>query len=909
MHQSEIDFRRRWHAAHAKRFASDAEAVAEAESAYGGFRRSAHEALGYLDVLRRTGDAEAFRASMQTWAVKRDTLTFNGFAGQMLLNQLVKHSDDPAQIGSLLADCLTAPRDEAEAELKLRRMVDYIESIRVGGQPAPRSAGFLSSYLWSLADRRWPIQWSSAGNYVEFVTGVTLPTVPGERYRAYVDLVRQLDDDSDHLERVAAWWERAKPIVVDSVLVDRCHFGWDVDSLSTDDLAANAAALVRYARYLRESASDVEEATGRPLRAGIPALDWKPGRPRSDTWVDWTDGRRGPGIRVWFNDQGVAIGLKPGLARAGWYDEAAEEIERHPLPGFELLGARGSNRGRDVGLMGSSGEFLYGRWFGRDELHGIDLRAELIEAATRLRPVLDALITRSAGGPAPAVAEEDELAPLVAEFREKWGYPKPVDQSEQADRAYFAALLAEGAIHDADPAEVKRIWTNHSYGNTGVQARLNKSVQDSATFDRLLDSIEYLCWGDGDDSDRIDALLTEPKWKISGLGQSVIMKLLAITHPERYLPVFPYPGDLGKQRLLQLLGLPEPDGPTPGQVQVQANDHLRRRLEPHFPSDPWGMNRFLYWYQEHEALEPLASTDTDPIQDLAEELLLDRAFLDDLVELLDDRRQIILYGPPGTGKTYIAKKLAEALVPDPSRRTIVQFHPSTSYEDFVEGYRPDEVDGQISYRLVDGPLRTLARKAKEAPGARHIMLIDEINRGNLPKILGELLFLLEYRDETISTLYRPDEPFELPSDLWFIGTMNTADRSVALIDAALRRRFHFVPVYPDDGPLEGLLERWLERHGEPAWVAPLVAMVNEELAEALHGTHLQIGPSHFMRKGLDEAKVRRIWRYNVEPLMEDQFFGDIGQINRFRFDAAHQRWLARSGVNELDAPADPEAAG
>jgi hypothetical protein len=105
------------------------------------------------------------------------------------------------------------------------------------------------------------------------------------------------------------------------------------------------------------------------------------------------------------------------------------------------------------------------------------------------------------------------------------------------------------------------------------------------------------------------------------------------------------------------------------------------------------------------------------------------------------------------------------------------------------------VDGAITCALTDGPFRTLADRAKSAPGVRHVVLIDEINRGNLPRILGELLFLLEYRGERIGTLYRRNEAFELPPDLWFIGTMNTADRSIALIDAALRRRFHFVPIY------------------------------------------------------------------------------------------------------------------
>ena len=123
----------------------------------------------------------------------------------------------------------------------------------------------------------------------------------------------------------------------------------------------------------------------------------------------------------------------------------------------------------------------------------------------------------------------------------------------------------------------------------------------------------------------------------------------------------------------------------------------------------------------------------------------------------------------------------------------------------------------------------MAKRASEAPDENHVMIIDEINRGNLPRVLGELLFLLEYRDESVQTLYRPGEPFSLPDNLWFIGTMNTADRSIALVDAALRRRFHFVPFFPDSGPMAGLLGRWLAEIGEPAWVGQLVDAVNAEL--------------------------------------------------------------------------------
>src|SRR5690606_9993572 len=246
----------------------------------------------------------------------------------------------------------------------------------------------------------------------------------------------------------------------------------------------------------------------------------------------------------------------------------------------------------------------------------------------------------------------------------------------------------------------------------------------------------------------------------------------------------------------------------------------------------------------------------------------------------------------------------------------------TSYEDFFEGYRPEVgADGQMTYRLVPGPLAQIAARAADAPGKRHIMIIDEINRANLPKVLGELLFLFEYRGEQVRTLYRPDDAFELPANLWFIGTMNTADRSIALVDAALRRRFHFVPFFPGHGPMAGLLERrlarhgetgggaravghgamaglparWLERHGEPDWVDELVAMLNDELAEALDGPHLQLGPSHFMKRGLDVTRLRRIWEYNVEPFIEDQFFGDRAQIDRFRFDAVVRRYQEESG--------------
>ena len=352
--------------------------------------------------------------------------------------------------------------------------------------------------------------------------------------------------------------------------------------------------------------------------------------------------------------------------------------------------------------------------------------------------------------------------------------------------------------------------------------------------------------------------------------------------------------------MLGRLGLPKPTGSSLGQRVVDANVRLRAHLEPHFGEDTLGMGAFLEWLLQQELPGDPVSPPEGPVDlpKLAGELLVDVEFLEDIVSLLEDKGQVILYGPPGTGKTYLARALAKALAPEEACRTLVQFHPSTSYEDFFEGYRPAGTDGgAIQYKLTHGPLALMADQADNAPDKRHVMIIDEINRGNLPRVLGELLFLLEYRDESVYPLYRPDEEFSLPENLWFIGTMNTADRSIALVDAALRRRFHFVPFFPDGGPMAGLLGRWLERQDQPAWVGRLVDAVNSELKEVLEGSHLLLGPSHFMKKygsspDTQRERLRRIWEYNIEPFIEDQFFGDPEQIDRFRFGSIVSRHRA-----------------
>ena len=196
------------------------------------------------------------------------------------------------------------------------------------------------------------------------------------------------------------------------------------------------------------------------------------------------------------------------------------------------------------------------------------------------------------------------------------------------------------------------------------------------------------------------------------------------------------------------------------------------------------------------------------LQALANDLLLPASFLEEVATLLDEKKQVIFQGPPGTGKTYVARALARHLAGSEGRVTFVQFHPSYAYEDFVQGFRPVQLnDGQAGFELRDGPLLRAAERAEDEQDADHYLIIDEINRANLGKVLGELYFLLEYRDKGIRLQYsnESDEPFSLPENLYIIGTMNTADRSIALVDLALRRRFSFVEFDTGEEPIKGLL--------------------------------------------------------------------------------------------------------
>lgn len=253
-----------------------------------------------------------------------------------------------------------------------------------------------------------------------------------------------------------------------------------------------------------------------------------------------------------------------------------------------------------------------------------------------------------------------------------------------------------------------------------------------------------------------------------------------------------------------------------------------------------------------------------------------------LVELLKVKKNIILQGAPGVGKTYAAKRLAYSMIreEDTSRVMMIQFHQSYSYEDFIMGFRPTET----GFLLTKGPFYEFCKTAEEDLERDYFFIIDEINRGNLSKIFGELLMLIEKdkRGEELRLLYS-NERFSVPKNVYLIGLMNTADRSLAMIDYALRRRFAFYEMEP---AFESEGFRAIQEQADDPRFGTLVKCVqalNEEISqdESL-GAGFRIGHSYFCTQNeATDSSLYHIVEYELLPLLNEYWFDEKDKINEW----------------------------
>ncbi|KAB1193365.1 DUF3578 domain-containing protein [Haloferax sp. MBLA0076] len=299
---------------------------------------------------------------------------------------------------------------------------------------------------------------------------------------------------------------------------------------------------------------------------------------------------------------------------------------------------------------------------------------------------------------------------------------------------------------------------------------------------------------------------------------------------------------------------------------------------------------------------------------------------DTIERQLEQAQQLVFYGPPGTGKTYTARQFAHWWLNQQSDHTpttqqleTVTFHPSFSYEDFIEGLTAEADDGMVEYRIQAGVFKRICQRAETAyqhakqnddldEARRFVLIVDEINRGNLAQIFGETITLLEsdkrldQPNEVEITLSHSREPFTVPPNLYVIGTMNTADRSIALVDAALRRRFRFLAFPPNysvlidhhDFESLGEIQEVAQTSSDPyqslvALSVLAVRELNETIVDTPDlGKGKQIGHSYLMN--LDEAAdIVDAWKFEILPLLEEYYFGQFERIREELFQASGGR--------------------
>lgn len=286
--------------------------------------------------------------------------------------------------------------------------------------------------------------------------------------------------------------------------------------------------------------------------------------------------------------------------------------------------------------------------------------------------------------------------------------------------------------------------------------------------------------------------------------------------------------------------------------------------------------------REENPITAEASIDAYTKSDFLDEVYMSEKRYENLVAVLRNKKNIILQGAPGVGKTFAARRLAWSMMEekDDSRIEFVQFHQNYSYEDFVMGYKPVEDSFELKY----GIFYRFCQKAANQPDKEFFFIIDEINRGNMSKIFGELLMLIErdYRGIKATLAYN-GLPFSVPKNLYIIGMMNTADRSLAMIDYALRRRFSFFEIEPGFDS-EGFIhyQNGLNNETLNELVSKVKELNREIAADKSLGKGFCIGHSYFCGKDVcTDEWLHSIVDYDILPMLSEYWFDDTSKLRRW----------------------------
>ena len=421
---------------------------------------------------------------------------------------------------------------------------------------------------------------------------------------------------------------------------------------------------------------------------------------------------------------------------------------------------------------------------------------------------------------------------------------------------------------------------------------------------------------DGDQLDTRDAFIRayDEATQVWGVAWNLSTGLYW-AHPWEFLTLDSQSRHYINKRLGLNVAISGQQGPCDGRAYLKLLDDLRSRFgEDGYPVHSFPDLSLASWMYKDPVDEPVPAGDIGTnagaeqetegevreafqvaapivpysVEDILKDgCFLERAEIDRLLDRLRTKKNLILQGPPGTGKTWLAKRLAFALMgqKDDSKVRAVQFHPNLSYEDFVRGWRPTG-EGKLS--LADGVFMEAIKAASKDPSSKFVVVIEEINRGNPAQIFGELLTLLEAGKRTPNEaleLCYPDadgkrRPVHIPENLYVVGTMNIADRSLALVDLALRRRFAFVGLEPRLGQVwrEWVVKECAVDPGLVADIERRIADLNEQIAaDARLGKQFRIGhsyvtPAHRLEAGDTKKWFQQVVDTEIGPLLDEYWF-------------------------------------
>ncbi|QOJ31713.1 MAG: AAA family ATPase [Gammaproteobacteria bacterium] len=421
---------------------------------------------------------------------------------------------------------------------------------------------------------------------------------------------------------------------------------------------------------------------------------------------------------------------------------------------------------------------------------------------------------------------------------------------------------------------------------------------------------------DGDQLDTRDAFIRayDEATQVWGVAWNLSTGLYW-AHPWEFLTLDSQSRHYINKRLGLNVAISGQQGPCDGPAYLKLLDDLRSRFgEDGYPVHSFPDLSLASWMYKDPVDEPVPTGDIGTnagaeqetegevreafqvaapivpysVEDILKDgCFLERAEIDRLLDRLRTKKNLILQGPPGTGKTWLAKRLAFALMgqKDDSKVRAVQFHPNLSYEDFVRGWRPTG-EGKLS--LADGVFMEAIKAASKDPSSKFVVVIEEINRGNPAQIFGELLTLLEAGKRTPNEaleLCYPDadgkrRPVHIPENLYVVGTMNIADRSLALVDLALRRRFAFVGLEPRLGQVwrEWVVKECAVDPGLVADIERRIAELNDQIAaDARLGKQFRIGhsyvtPAHRLEAGDTKKWFQQVVETEIGPLLDEYWF-------------------------------------